>query len=396
MTAAIDVDAARAETPGVAHRIHLNNAGAGLLTQRTLDAMVEHLQLEATIGGYEAEAVRQPQIRAVYASLARLLNGRADEIALFDNSTHAFNAAFYSLPLRTGDRIITCRAEYGSNVLAYFQRAQRDGVEVVVAPDDEFGQVDVDALGTLINDRTRLIGISHIPTGGGLVNPAEEIGVVARAAGVPFLLDATQSVGQLDLDVRAVGADFVTGTGRKFLRGPRGIGFLWVRADSLDLLDPFVNEIEASSWDGARGYRWHDGARRLETWERSYSNVLGLGTAVEQALQWGLPAIEERVVGLAAALRAGLDAIPGVTTHDLGQRRCAIVTAAVHGMPSDEVSLRLREQGINTSVSDGDQNQFDQEVRPVHPLVRLSPHYYNTDDEIDRAVQAVAAIAAHT
>jgi selenocysteine lyase/cysteine desulfurase len=394
MTPVIDVDAARAQTPGVAHRIHLNNAGAGLLTQRTLDAMVEHLQLEATIGGYEAEAARQVEIRAVYASVARLLNGRADEIALFDNSTHAFNAAFYSLPMRAGDRIITCRAEYGSNVLAYFQRAQREGIQVVVAPDDEFGQVDVDALHALIDDRTRLIGISHIPTGGGLVNPAERIGAIAGAVGVPFLLDATQSVGQLDLDVHAIGADFVTGTGRKFLRGPRGIGFLWVRAESLDLLDPFVNEIEASTWDGTRGYRWHDGAQRLETWERSYSNVLGLGAAVDQALHWGMPAIEKRAVGLGATLRAGLDAIPGVSTHDLGQRRCAIVTAAVHGVSSDEVSRRLRAEGINTSVSDGDQNQFDQEVRPVHPLVRLSPHYYNTDDEIDRTLAAMEQIAA--
>jgi selenocysteine lyase/cysteine desulfurase len=394
MTVGIDVEAARAQTPGTRRVIHLNNAGAGLLTQRTLDAMIEHLHLEATIGGYEAEAARQAEFRAVYESLASLLHARSDEFALFDNSTHAFNAAFYSLPLHAGDRIITCRAEYGSNVLAYFQRAQRDGIEVVVAPDDEFGQVDVDALADLIDERTKLIGISHIPTGGGLVNPADRIGAVARRAGVPFLLDATQSVGQLELDVRAMGADFVTGTGRKFLRGPRGIGFLWVRSESLDLLDPFVNEIEASTWDGARGYRWHDGAHRLETWERSYSNVLGLGAAVDQALESGMPAIEQRAVALGARLREGLDSLPGVTTHDLGQRRCAIVTAAVEGVPAEEVSRRLRDRGINTSVSDGDQNQFDQEVRPVHPLVRLSPHYYNTESEIDAAIAAVADIAA--
>jgi selenocysteine lyase/cysteine desulfurase len=396
MSTGIDVDAARAQTPGVAHRIHFNNAGAGLLTQRTLDAMVGHLELEATIGGYEAEAARQPEIRAVYASLGRLLNARPDEIALFDNSTHAFNAAFYSLPMRAGDRILTCRAEYGSNVLAYFQRAQRDGVDVVVVPDDDSGQVDVDALADLIDERTRLIGISHVPTGGGLVNPAERIGAVARAAGMPFLLDATQSVGQLELDVRAVGADFVTGTGRKFLRGPRGIGFLWVGTESLDLLDPFVNEIEASTWDGARGYRWHDGAQRLETWERSYSNVLGLGAAVDQALEWGMSAIEERVVSLGARLRDGLASIPGVTTYDLGQRRCAIVTAGVDGVPASEVSRLLRGAAINTSVSDGDQNQFDQEVRPVHPLVRLSPHYYNTEDEIDRTIEVMTDLTSRS
>ena len=265
---------------------------------------------------------------------------------------------------------------------------------MVVAPDDESGQIDVSALVDLIDDRTRLIGMSHVPTGGGLVNPAEQVGEVARAAGVPFLLDATQSVGQLPLDVEVLGADFVTGTGRKFLRGPRGIGFLWVRPETLDLLDPFVNEIEASTWDGGRGYRWHAGAQRLETWERSYSNVLGLGAAVEQALQWGLPAIEERAVSLGARLRDGLSSIDGVTTHDLGERRCAIVTAKVEGSAADEVSHLLRERGINTSVTDGSQNQFDQEARPVHPLVRFSPHYYNTEQESDETIEAVAGIAA--
>jgi selenocysteine lyase/cysteine desulfurase len=390
---AIDVPAVRSQTPGVAQRVHLNNAGAGLMTERTLATIIDHLRLEAQIGGYEAEDAARDAIEATYRSLARLLKGERSEIALFDNSSHAFNAAFYSLRLTTGDRILTGRAEYGSNVLAYLQVAQRTGAEVVVVPNDASGQLDTSALAGLIDERTRLIGVSHIPTGGGLVNPAVQIGRVAKAASVPFLLDATQSVGQLDLDVHALGADFVTGTGRKFLRGPRGTGFLWVSRDSLHLLDPFVNDIEASTWDGQRGYTWHAGAQRFESWERSYALVLGLGAAVDQALELGIPAIERRAVALGARLRTALEEIDGVTTHDLGEHKCAIVTVAVDAMTADDLAAAVRGRGINVSVTAADQNQFDSEIRPVHPLVRMSPHYYNTEDEIDRVVSVVSSIA---
>ena len=224
----MDIDALRAQTPGCAHRIHLlNNAGAALLAQPTLDAMAGHLRLEAEIGGYEAAAQAQQGIAAAYAAIAELVGGRSEEVALFDNATtDAWNAAFYSVPLGRGDRILTGRAEYGGNVLAYWQVANRTGAEVAVVPNDRHGQLDVAALAAMADERTRLIGVSHVPTSGGLVQPAAEIGEIARACGALFLLDATQSAGQFPLDVQAIGCDMLTGTGRKFLRGPRGTGFL--------------------------------------------------------------------------------------------------------------------------------------------------------------------------
>jgi selenocysteine lyase/cysteine desulfurase len=200
--AMMDIDALRAQTPGCARRIHLNNAGAALLAQPTLDAMTSHLRLEAEIGGYEAAALAQERIAAAYAAIAELVVGRSEEVALFDNATHAWNAAFYSVPLGRADRILTGRAEYGSNVLAYWQAARRTGAEVAVVPNDRHGQIDVAALAAMADDRTRLIGVSHVPTGGGLVQPAAEIGKIARACGALVLLDATQSAGQFPLDVR--------------------------------------------------------------------------------------------------------------------------------------------------------------------------------------------------
>jgi selenocysteine lyase/cysteine desulfurase len=388
----MDVEALRAQTPGCAHRIHLNNAGAALLSQATLDAMTEHLQREARIGGYEAADAAEAEIAATYDALAELVGGRSDQLAFFDNATHAWNAAFYSVPFRAGDRILTGRAEYGSNVLAYLQVAQRFGADVVVVPNDASGQLDTGALAELVDERTRLIGVSHVPTSGGLVNPAAEVGRIAREAGVLFLLDATQSVGQFPVDVDAIGCDLLSGTGRKFLRGPRGTGFLWVRDSALDRLDPFVAEIRSATWDGARGFTWADGARRFETWEYSYVNLLGLGAAVRQALELGLDAIAERTLALGGRLREQLDALPGVSTHDLGAERCAIVTARVEGMATAEVAGALGDAGINVSTTVPEDNPFDTEDRSVHPLVRLSPHYYNTETELDRTVERIAAL----
>ena len=390
----MDIDALRAQTPGCAGRIHLNNAGAGLLAQPTLDAMTAQLRREAEIGGYEAAAEAQDAIAAAYDAIAGLAGGRSDEIALFDNATHAWNAAFYSVPLRSGDQILTGRAEYGSNVLAYWQAARRTGAEVIVVPNDEYGQLDVAALERLAGERTKLIGVSHVPTSGGLVQPAAQIGQIARACGALYLLDATQSAGQFPVNVDAVGCDMLTGTGRKFLRGPRGSGFLWVRTAALDRLDPFVAEIGSATWDGHQGFTWAPGARRFATWEHSYVNVLGLGAAVRQALDLGLGAIGRRAVALGARLRGQLAELPGVTTHDLGQTRCAIVTAKIDGLEAEPAAAALRRARVNVSTTVPEDNPLDTQDRGVHPLIRFSPHYYNTEDEIDRATELVAALAS--
>lgn len=388
----MDIDALRAETPGCAERIHLNNAGAGLVTRRTLRATTDHLEREARIGGYEAAGEAADAIEAAYTAMARLLGGQRAEVALFDNSTHAWNAAFYSVPLGPGDRVVTGRDEYGSNVLAYLQVTRRTGAELVVVPNDTDGQLDLAALAEVVDSRTKLVGLTYVPTFGGLVNPAAEVGKIARAAGALYLLDATQAVGQFPVDVAELGCDLLTGTGRKFLRGPRGTGFLWVRPEVLDRLEPAVVEIASATWDGGLGFDWAPGARRFETWERSGAVILGLGAAVEQALELGMEAIGERAVGLGAALRERLDALPKVTTHDQGRRRCAIVTASVDGVPAERAAAALAAAGINVTLTVPEDNPLDNEVRGVHPLVRMSPHYYNTEAELDRCTEVLAAL----
>jgi cysteine desulfurase/selenocysteine lyase len=389
----LDIDMVRGETPGCLHRLHFNNAGASLMPRPVIDTVVEHLQLEARIGGYEAADAVRDRSEAIYAAAARLVGCQASEIALFDNATRAWDAVFYAVPFASGDRIVTGRAEYCSNYMAYLQVAHATGAEIVVIGDDEHGQINIDELQEVIDDRVKLISLSHVPTSGGLVNPAAQVGAVAREAGIPFLLDACQSVGQMPVDVHAIGCDFLATTGRKFLRAPRGTGFLYVNQDRIGGLHPAVVEVGAAAWTETDRYTLKDDARRFETWEASTALRLGLGRAIEYALDLGLPAIWDRVAALAGELRSRLLAIDGVAVHDLGRIKCGIVTFTVHDVKSESLFSALRERSVNVDVSTPADTRLDFEARGLRSLVRASVHYFNTDDEITRFCDLVAMLS---
>ncbi|MDH6522214.1 cysteine desulfurase/selenocysteine lyase [Streptomyces sp. SAI-090] len=388
-----DVARARADTPGCATVTHFNNAGAALMPRQVIEATTRHLHLEAQTGGYEAADRAAASIEAVYDSAARLLGCDRDEIALVDNATRAWDMAFYGIPFRPGDRVLTSMAEYGSNFIAYLQVAERYGVQVDVVPNDEHGQISVDALRAAVDERVRVISITHVPTNGGLVNPAAEVGKIAREAGALYLLDACQSVGQLDVDVREIGCDLLSTTGRKYLRGPRGTGLLYVRREVLDRLVPPVLDLHAATWTARDRYEMRPDARRFETWEANYAAVLGLGAAIDHALGWGLGRIQRRVTALAEQLRGRLAEIPGVRVRDLGVRLCGITTFTVHGAEADRVKSSLAEQGINVSVSRTASTRLDMDDRGLGEVIRASVHYYNTEEEVTELVRAVRALA---
>src|SRR5919198_3097848 len=258
----IDVEALRADTPACRERLHFNNAGASLMPRPVVETVVEHLELEARIGGYEAADAEHERIAAVYRSCARLINCQPEEVALLENATRAWDAAFYAIPFSAGDRIVTGRAEYCSNYMAYLQVTRATGAEIVVIDDDEHGQIDVDELRAATDERVKLISLTHVPTSGGLVNPAADVGEIARDANVLYLLDATQSVGQMPIDVAAIGCDFLAATGRKFIRGPRGAGFLYVARDRITDLHPAAVEVGGAKWTARDAYTLKDDAKR--------------------------------------------------------------------------------------------------------------------------------------
>lgn len=389
----IDVARARAETPGCAHVAHFNNAGAALPPQVVLDAVIDHLRLEASRGGYEAAALAEDRLQHAYEAVGQLLHCRPHEVAIVDSATRAWAAAFASFRFQPGDRILVSRAEYASNVLPILQVAERDRVALEVVPDDPSGQLDIDALATMLDDRVALVAVTFVPTQGGLVNPAADIGRLTRAAGVPFLLDACQAAGQLPLDVSELGCDVLSATGRKFLRGPRGTGFLYVREELLDRLVPPVVDLHGATWTAPDRYDIRQDARRFEYFERSMATQLGLAAAIDYALSWGIDAIEARLVAVAEQLRSRLQELPGVEVHDQGRRRCAIVTFTVDGVPAQQVAERLRADGVNVSVSWASSARFDLPARGLETLVRASVHYYNSEEEVDCLVDKVSAMA---
>jgi selenocysteine lyase/cysteine desulfurase len=373
--------------------LHFNNAGASLPPAPVLAVQTAHLEREARIGGYEAQEEAQARLEAVYASAARLVGGRGpDEIALFENATRAFDMALYAVPLEPGDVILTSTAEYHSMFVTYLHRARR-GVRVEVVPGDATGQLDVSALRKRLDGRVRLIAMTHMPTNGGLVQPAEAVGEIAREAGVFFLLDATQTVGQIPLDVGRLGCHALAGTSRKYLRGPRGVGFLWVDRDWIERLEPPLMEGHAAEWVEPDRYVIRPDARRFEVWESNVAARLGLGAAVDYACALGLERIWARVRALADTLRARLGAVPGVTVRDLGVVRGGIVSFTVRDVEPARVKAALRAARINVTVSPARGTLLDMRARGLRDVVRASVHYYNTEDEIARLTAEVARLA---
>ncbi|HSD35573.1 MAG TPA: aminotransferase class V-fold PLP-dependent enzyme [Alphaproteobacteria bacterium] len=389
---AIDLARVRADTPGVANVLHFNNAGAALPPRPVTEAVIAHLMREAEIGGYEASEEAEPALEHCYDAIAQLLNCRRDEIAFVENATRAWDMAFYGFPLRAGDRVLTGKAEYASNYIAYLQVARRTGATIEAIDDDEHGQISIAALERAIDSRVKLIALTHVPTNGGLVNPAAEVGRVARAAGVPFLLDACQSAGQLPLDVERLGCDMLSATGRKYLRGPRATGFLYIRRALMDRVEPPFLDLHAATWVAPDRYELRPDARRFENWETNFAGKIGLGVAVDYALSQGLHAIAARVRVLASDLRDMLDAIPGVTVRDKGLERCGIVTFTAEAMPADELKSALARRRINVTVSEASGTLLDMSERGLDAMVRASVHYYNSEAELERFAAAVAEL----
>ena len=380
-----DLERARDDTPGCPKVLHFNNAGASLMPRPVLNSVIDHLILESQMGGYEAAELAADKLERVYENAARLINCSPDEIAVLENATRSWDMAFYSISFRPGDVILTSVTEYASNFIAYIQVAEKTGAEIKVIPNDEYGSISIEALRNSVNDRVKLIALTHVPTNGGLINPAEEVGKIAGEAGVLYLLDACQSVGQMPIDVQHIGCHMLSATGRKFLRAPRGTGFLYVRQDILAGLEPAMLDLHSAQWVDKDKYEIRNDARRFETWEVNYAGKMGLGTAIEYALSWDLNVTWPRICCLADELRRRLTDIPGVVVRDLGRQKCGIVTFTVAGKTPHEVRRRLVQQKINVAVSPKNYTLLDMKSRGLDDgLIRASVHYYNTEEEIGR------------
>jgi selenocysteine lyase/cysteine desulfurase len=384
-----------ADTPGAGNVIHLNNAGAALMPRVVLDTVAQHMQQEALIGGYEAAEAASERLENVYDAIGRLLNAQAEEIAVMESATRAWHMAFYSLPLVSGDVVLTAATEYAGNYIPYLQLKRQRGIQIRIIPNDEYGQVSISALHDMLADsRVKLISLPIIATNGGPVQPVEAIGAAARAAGVWFLLDACQAVGQLPLDVQQMGCHMLSATSRKYLRGPRGMGFLYVEQNLCQQLEPAFLDLHAATLQTPTQFKVRGDARRFENWEYNVAAKLGMGAAIEYALMLGVDYLWGRIQHLASRLRDQLALIDGVMVWDSGVVKPGIVTFTLEGYGSKEIRRLLAEQSrrINVSTSTFHSTMLDMQARGLCEVVRASVHAYNTEQDIESVVQAIETI----
>ena len=389
----IDIEKIRAETPGIEFSTHLLACGSSLMPKNVVDAITQHTQLEALMGGYEAEAKKADELNNIYDIVAEHIGANSHEIALMENSTVAWSHAFYALPLNSGSKILTSEAEYAANYVAFLQRAKRDNLIIDIVPSDESGTLDINALESMVDEEVGLIAISWIPTNGGLVNPAEKVGQIAKKYNIPYLLDACQAVGQMSIDVEKIGCDFLAATGRKFLRGPRGTGFLYIKDKWLNTIEPAMIDHFGAPWVSKNAYELREDARRFETWENSYALRIGLGEAITYAEEIGIDLIHERVQLLARLNRKLLSEVKNVQVRDIGTEQCGIISFSTdEEKDPKKIVDQMSEAGFTIGLVDPESTLIDSVKRNLPTLLRMAPHYYNTEEEIEKAVKQISLL----
>ncbi|MCC4248688.1 MULTISPECIES: aminotransferase class V-fold PLP-dependent enzyme [Microbacterium] len=390
----IDVVAERERTTGSTLASHFNAAGAALPSRGVVATVVEHLRLEEAKGGYEAAAERRGDVDAVYASAAGLVGASTNEIALFDSASTGLRVMLDALRPSRGQRIVASSSTYVSHALHLMSLAREQGIDLVIAPYDDRRRVDVAALETLLSDGVpSIVTVAHVPTSSGLVEPAAQIGEVVQRYGGTYILDATQSVGHLSVDVGEIGCDVMVTTGRKFLRAPRGTGFAYVSEALCQRLLPAAPDVRGARWTSSTAWDLDASARRYETWEGAVAARLGLGTALDEAAERGIPETQAWLVDAGTRLRAALADLDGVTVADPEGARSAIVTFVIEGLASADAVVELARRGVRVVSVPATHGQWDLGDRGVPSVVRASPHIYNDAADLAALVDGVEAIA---
>jgi cysteine desulfurase/selenocysteine lyase len=390
-----EVQQFRAGTKGTAERIHFNNAGASLPPDVVVETVIQYLNEEAVYGGYETEYKYKEQLENTYALIARLINADKDEVAIVENASTAWGLAFNGIDFKKGDVVITSEMEYVTNLLGFLNAQKMYGIEFKVIPNDIYGNFSLAALEDAISPEVKLIAVTHIPSTAGGMIPVVEIGKIARKHRILYLVDACQSAGQVPVDVKEIDCDMLAVTGRKYLRAPRGTGFLYVRKAVQDQLKLIFIDGFTAQWVSEQGFKIRDDARRFEVYEKNRALTLGLGKAVEYALNIGPDRIWQRIQNLAARMRGQLESIDGISVHDTGDQQCGIVTFSVEGTDSAAVKSQLAEKQINVSVGKAVSTLIYMNKNHLASIVRASVHYYNTEAEIQFMCDTLAQLVKH-
>ena len=391
----------RKETTGTKNIIHLNNAGAGLMPDVVTDAQLDHIRLESEIGGYEAADLKSDAIQAFYEQAALLFNCKPSNIAFTASATDAYTRTLSSIPFKKGDIILTDKDDFVSNQIQFLSLQKRLAIEIIHINNAPEGGVDLNDLEEKLKKyQPTLLAITHIPTNSGLVQPVDEIADIYnnysnRYPGKTwYILDACQSAGQMKLDVQSLHCDFLSLTCRKYLRGPRGTGALYISDRVLDAgLEPLFIDMRGAEWTEKGKYKQQPDARRFEDWEFAYSTVIGTKTAIEYCRNIGEEKIWQQVKLLAEFTRRQLQAIDGLMLMDRGKEKSGSVTFHIAGFKPKFIVRELLKRKINVVASYRAYGLIDFDEKGVEWVIRTSPHYYNTMSEIAIFVEALKEIS---
>lgn len=387
-----DVRRVRAATPGLEGRIHLDNCGSAFMAQPVIDEINAAFSREIMVGGYVAQEQQADRLEDGYQNLAALFDGKVTDFAFVSSAVDGWTKAFYSIPFESGDNIITAYNEYCSNYVAYLQVAKTKGVEIRVADPAPGGGINLDHLVSLIDRRTRLISISHMPSSSGEINQVAAVGKIANSRNILYQLDACQSAGHIPVSIEEIGCDIMTGTARKFLRGPRGIGFLYVNEKARSQMEPVVLTNQSAEWTSKDAYTLRSDARVFEAWERSVVNQLGFSAAIRYLLDLGVEKATGQIAANATYLRKCLPDIPGVTVECPEHATSAIITLNKGGFAPATIKQTLEQQGIAVQVASVVHTRLDLEARGIESAVRISPHYYSSKEDMDGFMSALEAL----
>ena len=385
----MNIESLRNDTPACKELIHLNNAGASLMPKKVADAIHRYIDLESTIGGYEIAEMMKAEIEDFYKVSADFLNCKPENIAYTGSATDSYGRALSSIPFKSGDVILTTDNDYISNFIAFISLKKRFGVELVRVKNTEIGEVDLEDFDQKIKKYSpKLVAVTHIPTNSGLIQPVEEVAGLLKNKEIIYLVDACQSLGQIPVDVQKIGCDFLSGTTRKFMRGPRGAGILYASDKVLDLgLEPTILDMKGATWTAAEEYQSVQTARKFEFYEIPYALLLSSKEAIQYILSIGIENIAQRNQVLCKSRKEKLSEIPHLRLLDKGSKTGSIITFHIPGKSPETIKQKLRDKKINISLGFRGNALIDFSEKGVDWAIRASPHYYNTEDELSRFVE---------
>lgn len=385
----IDTTKVRADTPGCTHKIFLNSAGSSLMTKGAVQIMHSYLDKEMILGGYQTVPFFQHEIDAFYLHASALLHTSPGNIAFTFNATDAYAKAVSSITFKPGDYILTTEDDYVSNYILFFSLQKRFGLQMVRSNTLPSGDINMFDLETkMLKYRPVLVSVTHIPSNSGKIQDVEKIGHLCDKYDIWYIVDACQSVGQMDIDVNKIKCDFLSATGRKFLRGPRGTGFLYVSDKALAAcLEPLLIDMRGATWETENNYMPSGSATRFELWEANYANILGLSEAIRYAMSIGLKNIRAYNLELCQLLKEQLQIIPDIKITEEGSQTASIVTFTSDTKTLDEYKNTLDMANISYSVGYRHFALIDFNKKNVDWVIRFSPHYFNTTDEILQVVE---------